>query len=81
MLARPDKMKETGGEGGDLRIKVFRSVLPFSDTFEIEFVKDGVWSLKEVDALVATFTSQLAGGKIEPAKRQMNEFAAPADQR
>ncbi|KAB2614671.1 hypothetical protein D8674_021259 [Pyrus ussuriensis x Pyrus communis] len=54
MLARSEKKKETGGDGRDLHIHVFRSVFPFSDRFEIEFVKDGRWSPKEVDALVST---------------------------
>lgn len=27
-------------------------------------MKEGIRSLKEVDALVSTFTSQLAGGKV-----------------
>ena len=33
MIAHPKKKKEIGGEGGNLRIHVFRSVIPFSDRF------------------------------------------------
>ncbi|PQQ02649.1 hypothetical protein Pyn_40172 [Prunus yedoensis var. nudiflora] len=72
MLTRPEKKKETGssvGElkdvnkhDGDLRILVFRSAITPSDKADIEFMKEGSLSPKELDALVAAL--QLAGAKL-----------------
>ncbi|KAH0985941.1 hypothetical protein GBA52_013118 [Prunus armeniaca] len=72
MLTRPEKKKETGSDRGelkdvnkhegDLRILVFRSVITPSDKADIEFMKEGSLSPKELDALVAAL--QLAGTKL-----------------
>ncbi|KAB2637553.1 hypothetical protein D8674_028087 [Pyrus ussuriensis x Pyrus communis] len=48
---------------------------PRRSATEIEFVKDGSWSPRELDALVSTFGLKLAGAKVEPDERQKNDFA------
>uniref|UniRef100_A0A5B7BWY3 AAA+ ATPase domain-containing protein n=1 Tax=Davidia involucrata TaxID=16924 RepID=A0A5B7BWY3_DAVIN len=67
-LSYPEKQKETGGDQGrsedpnacegDLCILMFRSLIS-SDKAEIEFMKKGRFSPKELDALVSVL--QLAG--------------------
>ncbi|EXB77024.1 Cell division cycle protein 48-like protein [Morus notabilis] len=62
-LTQPDKQKETGGnEGeGDLCIVIFRSLVT-ADKAELEFIKQGSFSAKELDAFVSVL--QLAGEKL-----------------
>lgn len=72
MLTRPEKKKEAGGDGGelkdvskhegDLQVLLFHSVITSSDRAEIEFMKDGTLSPKELDALVSALL--LAGTKL-----------------
>ncbi|PON91300.1 Spastin [Trema orientale] len=62
-LTRPEKQKETGGnEGeGDLCVLLFGSLVT-SDKVELEFIKQGSLSAKELDAFVSAL--QLAAGKF-----------------
>ncbi|XP_062013561.1 uncharacterized protein LOC133729953 [Rosa rugosa] len=85
MLMHPEKQKETEGDQGelkdvnehdrDLHILVFRSVITSTEKAEIEFMKQGSLSPKELDALVSAL--QLAGTK----KSLIHEKKSTAERR
>ncbi|XP_058095225.1 uncharacterized protein LOC131240775 isoform X2 [Magnolia sinica] len=74
-LTRPDKGKEVGGDrdssedkdkhDGDLCIFIFQSLIS-SENAEIEFIKQGTFSPKELDALVCALI--LASGRTDAKK-------------
>ncbi|XP_043689240.1 outer mitochondrial transmembrane helix translocase isoform X2 [Telopea speciosissima] len=74
-LRRPENQKEVGADKevsndkdereGDLCILIFQSLIS-SDNAEIEFIKQGSFSEKELDALVSAL--KLAGGRMAPRR-------------
>ncbi|XP_057983742.1 uncharacterized protein LOC131168385 [Malania oleifera] len=67
-LRNPENQKGSGGDQctyGDLCILISRSLIS-SDKAEIEFIRQGSFSPKELDALVSVL--QLAGGKMRQNK-------------
>ncbi|KAF4379233.1 hypothetical protein G4B88_022641 [Cannabis sativa] len=78
-LTRPDKQKETeGNEGeGDLCVLIFGSLVT-SDKVELEFIKNGSLSAKELDAFVSVL--QLAGRKSrENNSLEKKQMPPPSD--
>ncbi|XP_022132785.1 probable 26S proteasome regulatory subunit 10B isoform X2 [Momordica charantia] len=74
-LTNPKTQREAGGnegisiemdaEDGDLSVLIFHSLIT-SDKTEIEFIKQGSLSTKELDSLVSVL--QLAGGRLGESK-------------
>ncbi|KAG8635158.1 hypothetical protein MANES_16G002800v8 [Manihot esculenta] len=82
-LSCPEKQKKPDADTGysadinipegDLCILIFRSLIS-TDKAEIEFIKGGSLSTKELDALVSVL--QLAGGRLKISERKPGEGAA-----